>query len=536
VIWKKEGMVKELSLTIIVFLCLSILLHAQTENWVFLRDGPIGWSDEVFGVGYSTTGLIFAAGYITSTDSSMDFAVLCLDTAGIEQWMYAYPDDPHTDSYATAIACDLGGSAYVTGSTNISGSDYTVVRIDTSGVIPWSYTYDSDLGKARDIVFGGDGNLHTVGLTLNGTDNCTSISVNTSGGERWVYAYGWPHGSDGLAIDFGDDGNIYLAGTRTDTSGLNDDFVIISVNNSGIERWDYVFNGAANGQDQANSIVYGSDGNIYAAGFVSDTGVGSDFAVISVTNLGVERWVYLYDSTDIDEAFDVAYGLDGNVYAAGDDGNDFVVISLDPSGNERWVYEFDGNGQGYDYAYSIVCGPDTNLYVCGHSTEDGLNGVVVIISLDVLGNERWVYKYNRPGNGGDVPYGMVYGGDGNLYVGGTSDIIGLENDMMVLSVNPVLGVEEDGSQYPQRKIGFSVYPNPFFDLVDIRLLGVPENGCLGESVIKIFDLSGRVIEEIPIPKSHLPNVRVEWDGKDIAPGVYFLSVEGMVREKIVKIK
>jgi hypothetical protein len=92
--------------------------------------------------------------------------------------------------------------------------------------------------------------------------------------------------------------------------------------------------------DDAEAIVYGSDGNIYAAGTIVDAMSARDFAVVSLDENGTENWVYTYTAAPTywwDEAYAITYGLDDKVYAAGysiDSTSislwDFTVISLDP--------------------------------------------------------------------------------------------------------------------------------------------------------------------------------------------------------------
>ena len=103
------------------------------------------------------------------------------------------------------------------------------------------------------------------------------------------------------------------------------------------ERWVYRYNGLGNGWDRATSIVYGSDGNIYAAGYSVGSGTNFDFTVISLTSSGDTNWVYRYNGpgNSDDRAYSIVYGSDGNIYAAGASYGigtdyDFTVISLEP--------------------------------------------------------------------------------------------------------------------------------------------------------------------------------------------------------------
>jgi hypothetical protein len=103
------------------------------------------------------------------------------------------------------------------------------------------------------------------------------------------------------------------------------------------ENWVFTYNGSANSWDYANSIVYGADGNIYAAGSSPGSGTYEDFTVISLTAAGDTNWVYRYNgpANSYDYAVSIVYGADSNIYVAGSStGNgtsdDFTVISLTP--------------------------------------------------------------------------------------------------------------------------------------------------------------------------------------------------------------
>jgi hypothetical protein len=127
--------------------------------------------------------------------------------------------------------------------------------------------------------------------------------------------------------------------------GTSNDFMVISLTTVGDTNWTYRYNGSANNWDIAKSIVYGSDGNLYVAGYASNLVTSKDFTVISLDTTGAENWVYGYSAASSfywDEAHSVAYGLDGNIYAAGysiySTGAgiwDFTVISLGPVGVEE---------------------------------------------------------------------------------------------------------------------------------------------------------------------------------------------------------
>lgn len=182
--------------------------------------------------------------------------------------------------------------------------------------------------------------------------------------EKWVYRYNGPGNSldKGNSIVYGADGHLYVAGYSYGSEG-DADIVVIKLNTAGTPCWVYRYSEPEHNWESANQLVYGADNNLYIAG-VSGLGLGSgenkDFIVVSIDTAGNERWVYKYDgtgpNTDYEEAHSIIY-VNGNIYAAGTIADsltkrDFAVISLSNSGDERWMYNGPGNGN--DVARSIV--------------------------------------------------------------------------------------------------------------------------------------------------------------------------------------
>lgn len=308
----------------------------------------------------------------------------------------------------------------------------------------WVYRYSGVVGWrddcANSIVFDADSNIYAAGYSWyneTGTD-FTVISLTCEGAERWIYTYNGlgDRGDAARTIVYGDDDNIYVGGFSTG-SDTTRDFTIISLTNSGTERWVYQYNGPGNGPDDVYDVVYGTDGNVYAVGSSWGSNANVDFTVVSVTASGAERWVYTCNGPGnyADCARSVVYGADGNIYAVGesygsDTNDDFTVISLTTSGAERWIYRYNGPGNWADYANTVVCGADSNIYVAGSSA--GYFGFdITVICLTNMGNENWIYRH--PENYfDDFGYAGVLGSDGNIYVAGAygSDV----PDFMVVSL------------------------------------------------------------------------------------------------------
>lgn len=315
------------------------------ERWVYRYNGPANASDMAYSILMGTDGNLYAAGTSDGSGTDKDFTLVSLDTGGVERWVYRYdgPDGDYDVAYSIVMGTD--GNLYAAGLSSGSGTswDFTVVSVTPSGGERWVYRNSGPGGnqdRAYSIVAGANGDLYAAGhIQTNGTFwDLSVISLDSLGTERWVYQYDGPgNGSDvAYSIVVGTDGNLYAAGGSAG-SGTNADFIVASLDSSGTGRWVYRYNGPGNRDDEAKSIALGSDGNLYAAGYSYGSGTVRDFTVVSLTPSGDERWVHNYDGTasENDEANSVVMGTDGNIYAAGKTdgiiGNwGFTVISLNP--------------------------------------------------------------------------------------------------------------------------------------------------------------------------------------------------------------
>jgi len=329
------------------------LTPSGTENWVYKYNGPGNLYDIAYSIVYGPDGNLYVAGISTGIGTDNDFTVISLTTSGTENWIYTYNGPFNQSDCAYSITYGLDGNLYATGwSMGIGiGLDITVISLTSSGGERWVYRYNGS-GNSKDrgfsIIYAQDGNVYTAGYAIGaGTAyDFIVISLDTSGTENWKYIYDGPISSTDRCncVVYGLDGNLYACGHSID-GATGFDGIVISLTPSGTERWVYRYDrqGEPFGFEELWSLVYGLDGNIYIAGRSADTLLVPDFTVISLTSSGAENWVYWYNGpgNGPDEARTIVYGADGNLYAAGyswgsGTDSDFAVISLNP---EAYVSE-----------------------------------------------------------------------------------------------------------------------------------------------------------------------------------------------------
>jgi uncharacterized delta-60 repeat protein len=140
-----------------------------------------------------------------------------------------------------------------------------------------------------------------------------------------------------------------------------------------------------------------------------------------------QEWVTRYngpiDSTDYANA--IASDDSGNVYVTGQSygsgtSTDYVTIKYNSAGIQKWVARYNGPGNSYDMASSIAVDDLGNIYVTGGSYGVGTEYDWVTIKYNSTGDQQWVARYNGPGNSYDIAWSIALDNLGNIYVSGGS--------------------------------------------------------------------------------------------------------------------
>jgi|GEM_PF-1629791 len=440
----------------LVLLCLLVLFyagfaHAQA-NWVYTYDGPgpDGDTELAKSVFYGLDGNIYATGFISRAVVNWDFNVTSMTPAGNINWIYQYNVGFMDWAFSIVQGSDYNvyAAGFITDGVTYD-EDFFVISLDPStGDTNWTYRYNGPgnlYDEAWSVVYGLDGNVYAAGYSTSiaNQQDFTVISIDpATGNANWIYRYdGTGHSDDGaIHLVYGSDGNVYAAGYTVDISNQQD-FTVISIDPAtGTAHWIYKYDGTGHSDDAANYVVYGLDGNVYTVGYSTNSGTQQDFTVISLDpSDGSAQWIYQYDGTSHsnDVAWSACYGLDGNVYAAGHSTNsgtqqDFTVVSLDPStGNADWSYVYPGSQ--LDRARSIVYGSNGGIYAAGYIYK-GTTRDLAIIRLDDSGHELWSYFYDGSKHTTDSAWELVYGSDGNLYAAGVSSNNPTGEDFTVISL------------------------------------------------------------------------------------------------------
>lgn len=408
--------------------------------------------------------------YVTGA-SSGDIATVKYNSSGIQKWAIRFNGAGNNTDRSNDIAVDDSGNVYVTGESYsfTSNSDFVTIKYNSSGIQQWVRYYNgtafgNDAGFSVDV--DASGNVFVTGYSFGSTSsfNYTTIKYNAAGALQWVKDYnGTGNGADyanKLCLD--QSGNVYVTGSSKGSSTSDDDYVTIKYNTAGVEQWVRIYQGEGDAFDQPQSIAVDNASNIYVTGRSFGNGTLYDFATIKYNSSGDSLWVKRYNGVEnnFDYGIDVAVDLSGNVYVFGQSLNaasnyDFVTVKYNSSGVFQWDKTFNGPGNDVDNAFDMCLDDSGNVYVTGSSNLVGQNYNYATVKYSSTGIERWNKIYNGPASGSDESFSIAADHSGDIYITGGSASLAQFKDFVTIKY----------SQKPYAQITGLIegFYNPSFD-------------------------------------------------------------------------
>ncbi|PIN70214.1 hypothetical protein COV93_02340, partial [Candidatus Woesearchaeota archaeon CG11_big_fil_rev_8_21_14_0_20_43_8] len=270
-----------------------------------------------------------------------------------------------------------------------------------------------------------------------GTEDKAFITSDTDTTVIWNWTSN-PSANDDIinGIDTDADGNVFFAGYDKTNGVADPQFYIAKLDSSGGFAWDWTqhYNGLPS---VFNDLAVDSDGDAIAAGYSYSPG-NIQYHVQKIDSSGVPVWDWESNPT---AGGDILYGIatdskDGVVVA----GKQFVaganyqiyVRHLDSSGNPGWTWTSDLSGS-EDVLWDVAVDKDDNTIVVGYD-QSGTLWAGYVAKFDQAGAFLWEWRYDMPSY--DSFSGVTTDPDGNIYAVGYERTAGINNNMLVVKLDP----------------------------------------------------------------------------------------------------
>jgi hypothetical protein len=419
-------------------------------------------------IGIDAADNVYAGGTtVTDDETAAGFGVFKYNSEGARQWKALYIDDHATVQEALGMTVDAAGACVVTGGSNHAGSGFDVVtaKFDPDGQTSWAadIALSGPEGTAQAMNVDRSGNVFVTGFS--GWDYMLA-KFTPAGDTAWSRILDGPGYNPYLQrtpLGLDASGNVYVATTH----GVypNQVYAVTKYSPGGDHVRTADFPGYLvrdlSVDDAGHVAVIGGWGRITAArydaggallwyvdrgiedqfpGVITQDGAGDVYIAFQsfaapqgITTVkygpsGTEEWVQSYDANLLEEPTAIAVDTSGNVYVAGksgltyentDAGVDFVVIKYASNGTERWVRRYNGPGNSNDSPSAIALDDLGNLVVTGKSA--GVNGDFDFATLkyDPYGNLAWAARYAGSAGGNDEPVAVLLD-SGDVLIAGRS--------------------------------------------------------------------------------------------------------------------
>ena len=368
-------------------------------QWAVNFNGTANGLDSPEDIGFDNLGNVYVTGVSEGVGTNDDFATVKYNSSGVQQWVARYNGPGNNKDEPNALVIDGAGNVYVTGRSYGSGSnyDYATIKYNSNGDSVWVNRYNGS-GNGSDgassIAIDKDGNVYVTGNTdVSGTNNYdfATIKYNSNGTQLWATTYGRTGNSyeSASAISVDDASNVYVTGSSSGT-GTGSDYATIKYNPNGTQLWISIYNGpgsVSGREDNAYELAIDNTGNVYVSGSSDSSGTNRDYATVKYNTDGIQQWVSRYNGPGNYEDFVGGLAIDGNgnVYVTGSSsgtgtGSDYATIKYNADGIQQWVERYNNGLTNFNDGASGVAVDDAgNVYVTGTSSGTGTGSDYITI-------------------------------------------------------------------------------------------------------------------------------------------------------------
>jgi uncharacterized delta-60 repeat protein len=465
------------------FTCCAPLWAGIQQAWIARHTISAIGTNQAVGMVLDKEGNIIVAGHGTSTNGDFDYVTVKYSTSGTQLWATTFASP--TDDQVRSMTLDKDGNSLLTGTS-------LTVKYDKDGAEKWTAPFGG-----RGLAVEPSGGVYVTGFS---TDTFATVKLQRDEGTNvWLrteqYIAGRPDISQVIAVD--SKSNVFISGQVTcyfDRMGNYMNRRTVAYDANGTVLWRtpaFPDDCRLNFQAKLRGMGIDNDGNAIVSGDID--GQYQPFATVKYNASGGEVWRYSWSGGQpysTEQEMNIA--SDGSVYLCGSvhplppsPASVYGVIKLTGEGQQSWVARYGDKSTGDHRANAIALDSNSNIYVTGQSPGETSGNDYATIKYDPDGNEKWVQRYNGPGNGDDVATAIAVAPDGSVYVTGWSTTASNLIEITTIKYAQSPGLTLDTNRNAQLQfLGAPGASNrvqattDFFEWLDLGFSIADTNGCL----------------------------------------------------------
>jgi uncharacterized delta-60 repeat protein len=366
-----------------------------------------------------------------------------------QYWNSRY-NSGYINNFSTSvyIKVDAMGNIYVTGVSvgSSTSEDIVTIKYNSAGNQIWASRYNG-FGNSKEnpcaLNFDNNGNIYVAGTSTSDSGNSSYVVIkyNSDGISQWVSKYsGAMNVSVAKAMDIDNNGNLYVTGQSKEVNNYSN-IVTVKYNSSGILQWMRNYAGLNNWYESGECIKSDNSGNIYVGGYIYQSDF--DYALIKYNSAGVQQWIAKLNGSaaGADKISSIVLDSTGNnVYVTGTMSSDntyldYGTVKYNSSGMRQWTAIYSGTQIHEDNTpSSIMLDPSGNIIVTGSGVGNNY-GNYSTVKYNSSGVQQWASVFTSGIFNGATVYGMVVDNQGNSYITGMNSTDSTYYDYYTMKYN-----------------------------------------------------------------------------------------------------
>ncbi len=244
------------------------------------------------------------------------------------------------------------------------------------------------------------------------------------------------------------------------------------------------------GDDDVRNIKLASDGNFLVAGSTLSYGSGSTDAYLFKTDEnGRVLWSKAYGGTSddyfewVEPTHDNGIILCGYKFSVVKQSFEIIVIKTDSAGNVQWQSQIPLTAVAR--AYCIRQTFDKGYILCGEEDSSGIDGNILLVKMDSLGNLQWNKSYGIPLNL-DAGNCVIQTKDSGFALCGQSRYGFNSSYAVILKTDNVGNLEWSKNYFNSNPAYNKSYPDRIIEIENAQLIVSGSSYLVGQPLSNVF--------------------------------------------------